>query len=85
MLPNSGAACSQWSVDNPKSVAAMQNLRKPEDLLGIEGNLGDKKLSFEMILDIGRNEIIYSLFCEQEQFRIAFGFPRAMFAEIGPS
>ena len=76
--PNPNVAHAQW-VGDPKTGVASLRLWKPEDLVGAEGNLGDRKFRFEAILDAGKNQIVYSLFCEQGQFRIAFGFPRDMF------
>jgi hypothetical protein len=46
------------------------------DPAGVEGLFGGKRYRFEKILDAGKNQVVYRLICDEDQTRIAYGFPR---------
>lgn len=77
--PNPAFPRVLW-VDEPFKGLAGRNICSAEDLLGAEGTVGGKKCCFESILDVGKNQVVFSLFCPQDQTRMAYGFPRQMFA-----
>jgi hypothetical protein len=71
-------------VLDPEKGLTGRTITSPEDLLGVEGTLGDdKRYCFEKILDVGRNQVVYSLFCEQNRTRIAYGFSLELFKAAG--
>ncbi len=76
--PNPAILRVPW-IDDPKKGLTGRTMTGREDLLGAEGTLGDKTYRFETILDAGKNQVVYSLFCDQNQTRIAYGFSRDMF------
>lgn len=47
--------------------------------LGSEGILGGKKYVFEQVLDLGKNQVTYSLLNPETRTRIAYGFSRKLF------
>jgi hypothetical protein len=74
---------ARW-VDEPKNGVSGRTMATPEDLLGVEGMVGDQKYRFEKILEAGKNQVVYSLFCEEHQYRIAYGFSRDLFGAKNP-
>jgi hypothetical protein len=80
--PNRTFPRVRW-VDEPSKGVAGKNLASPEDLLGAEGTIEDKKCYFERILDVGQHQIVFSLFFPKDQFRMAYGFSRQIFESGG--
>jgi hypothetical protein len=77
--PNPAIPRVPW-IDNGKK--DLTGLTSPEDLLGAEGTLGDHTTyRFEKILDVGKNQVVYSLLCDQNRTRIAYGFSRDLFKQ----
>ena len=66
-------------IDDPVRGVNQRTLENPEDVLGAEGTLGGKRIRFERILDLGRNVVVYALFCPDQNFRIAYGWNREVF------
>jgi hypothetical protein len=81
--PNPAILRVPW-IDDPKRGLTGRAMTSPEDFLGAEGTLGDKRYRFEKILDAGKNQVVYSLFCDQNRTRIAYGFSRDLFKVAGP-
>jgi hypothetical protein len=69
---------ARW-IDDPKSGLLGRTITSPEDFLGAEGTIGDKRYRFEQILDLGKNQVVFSLFRPENQTRIAYGFSREIF------
>jgi hypothetical protein len=72
-------------VDDPQKGLLRRTLTVPEDLLGAEGMIADKKCFFEQILDAGKNLVVFSIYCNQQQFHIAYGFSRDLFKKKSPA
>jgi hypothetical protein len=66
-------------IDNDQRGLAHRTMASVEDVLGAEGVIGGKLMRFEQILDLGRNQIVYALFCPTHNFRMAYGFDRLIF------
>jgi hypothetical protein len=69
----------RW-IDVPKKGLSGRTLTSPVDLLGAEGLFGDKKYRFEQILHATKYQVVYSLFCDENQSRIAYAFPCELFS-----
>ncbi len=69
----------QCWIDDEQAGLAQRRLEQPEDALGAEGRIGDMRLRFEQILDLGENQIVYALYCPDKQIRLAYGFNRLLF------
>jgi hypothetical protein len=41
--------------------------------------IGDMRLRFEKVLDLGQNQIVYALYCPEKNIRLAYGFDRLIF------
>ena len=78
LVPTSVIARVPW-IDDPEKGFSQRELGVPEDLIGAEGIIGDKRCFFEQILDLGNNIVVYSIYFYEQQFRLAYGFPRDMF------
>ena len=76
--PNPSVPRVPW-VDDPNTGLLQRVPATPEDLLGIEGTLGGTRFRFEQILEVGHNQVVYSLFNPDKQGRIAYGFSREIF------
>jgi hypothetical protein len=76
--PNPSIPRVPW-IDDPKSALLQRKLQSAEDLLGAEGILGGNKYVFEQVLELGKNQVIYSLFAPDTRTRIAYGFARELF------
>jgi hypothetical protein len=76
--PNPAVPRAPW-IDVPNKGLAGRILASPEDILGAEGMLGNKLYRFHQILNVGKNQVVFSLFCPENQTRIAYGFSRDMF------
>lgn len=68
----------RW-VDDPVRGISSRTLASPEDILGAEGSIGDMRLRFERILDWGKNQIVYALYCPEKNIRLAYGFSVDLF------
>lgn len=68
----------RWT-DDPVTGVNLRTIHNVEDVLGAEGKLGDRPCRFETILDLGRNIIVYGLYCPADGTRTAFGFLREVF------
>ena len=73
------AKCRVPWIDDEKLGFISRMLARPEDALGTEGRIGDMNLSFEKILDLGQNQVVYALHCPEKNIRLAYGFARAIF------
>ncbi len=69
-------------MDVPTKGLSERIITSPEDMLGAEGMVGDKTCRFEQILDAGKNQVVFSLFCSENQTRTAYGFARDMFQRV---
>jgi len=78
-LPKDDKDKVRWTDDLTNGLARWPR-NTPYDWLGAEGAIGDMKLVFEGILQMGKNEVVYSLFDAQRGIRIAYGFPLRIFA-----
>jgi hypothetical protein len=78
LMPTSAIVRTPW-IDDPEKGISRRELYVPEDLIGAEGIIGDKRCFFEQILDLGNNIVVYSIYCYEQQFRLAYGFSRDMF------
>jgi hypothetical protein len=67
-----------WLDDEHKGLKN-KSLTTPDDALGAEGAIGDMRLRFERILDYGKNQIVYALYCPEKNIRLAYGFDRGIF------
>ena len=76
--PNPAFPRALW-VDEPFKGLAGRDICSAEDLLGAMGMLGGKKCCFESILEVGKNQVVFSLSCPEDQTRMAYGFPRQIF------
>jgi hypothetical protein len=76
--PDPSISRIRW-IDDPKTGLAQRTITCAQDLLGAEGIVGKKKLRFEQILQETKNQVVYSLYNEDGQFRIAYAFPRELF------
>ena len=74
----------RW-IDDPTTGLSRRSLTAPEDWLGAEGMVGGRRYRFEQILEKGQNQVVFSLFNPDDSTRIAYGFPRAIFAGAEPS
>jgi len=77
LIPTPAIARISW-IDDPEKGLSQRELSVPEDLIGAEGIIGDKRCLFEQILDFGKNVIVYSIYFYEQQFRVAYGFRRDM-------
>jgi hypothetical protein len=66
-------------IDDPENGLAKRWLTSPESLLGAEGMVGKRKYRFEEILQETKGQVVYSLFCEEDQTRAAYAFSREVF------
>jgi hypothetical protein len=67
-------------VDDPERGLNKRTIEHPEDALGSEGRLGDDmQVRFERILTIGKNQVVYALYCPAKGIRLAYGFDRKAF------
>ena len=66
-------------VDHEDRGLQSRTLAMPEDALGAEGMIGDTHFRFEKILDLGKNQIVYALYCAEKKIRLAYGFDRHVF------
>lgn len=66
-------------VDDEQRGLSQRTLASVEDVLGAEGKIGDMRLRFEKILDLGRSQIVYALYCPEKNIRLAYGFDRLAF------
>ena len=41
--------------------------------------IGGKLMHFERVFDLGRNQVVYALYCPTHNFRMAYGFDRLIF------
>lgn len=78
-FPDPSISRLRWT-DDPKTGLAQRSLTCAQDLLGAEGIVGGKKLRFEGILQETKSHAVYSLYSEDEKFRMAYGFSRELFA-----
>ncbi len=78
LLPDPKKRRVPW-VDDEQNGFANRTLLKPEDALGAEGSIGNMRLRFEQILDLGRNVVVYALYCPEKDIRLAYGFNRQVF------
>jgi hypothetical protein len=78
LAPTPAIARIAW-IDDPEKGLSQRELSIPEDLIGAEGIIGGKRCLFEQILDLGKNVVVYSIYCYEQQFRVAYGFRRNMF------
>jgi hypothetical protein len=69
-------------VDDSLNGLSGRTITSPEDLLGAEGVVGNRKYRFELILEVGKNQVVYGLFCNENQTRVAYGFSRKLFMKI---
>ena len=76
--PDPAIPRAKW-IDVPTKGLSGRTVKSPEDVLGTEGMVGDKSYHFEKILDAGKNQVVFSLFCPENQTRTAYGFSRDMF------
>lgn len=67
-----------WTDDPVRGVNG-RTLENPEDVLGAAGTIGGKHVRFERILDLGRNVVVYALFCPEQNYRTAYGWGREVF------
>ena len=78
VVPDPSKPRARW-VDGLRNGLTSRTLKSPEDALGAEGTIGDMHVRFESILDAGKNQIVYALYCPERDIRMAFGFARSMF------
>jgi hypothetical protein len=71
--------CRVAWIDDEQRGFTHRILRTAEDALGAEGQIGDMRLRFEKILDLGKNQIVYALYCPEKNIRLAYGFARTVF------
>jgi hypothetical protein len=76
--PNPSIPHLPW-IDDPKTGLSQRKIQSAEDLIGAEGILGGRKYVFEQVLDLGKNQVTYSLFNLETRSRIAYGFSRQLF------
>jgi hypothetical protein len=76
--PNPAVPRAQW-VDDAKNGVSARTITCPEDVLGSEGEVGGKRYCFEQILEVGQNQVVFSLLCSNDNIRMAYGFARDMF------
>jgi hypothetical protein len=76
--PNPAKAHVAWIDDEQRGITS-RTLASVEDVLGAEGKIGDMRLRFEKILDLGQNQIVYALYCPEKNIRLAYGFDRRVF------
>jgi hypothetical protein len=76
--PNPSIPRVPW-IDDPKTGLSQRKIQSAEDLLGTEGILGGKRYVFEQVLNLGKNQVTYSLFAPETRTRIAYGFSRELF------
>ena len=74
-FPNPAMPRVRWT-DDPKKGLTGRIITAPEDVLGAEGLFGNKKYRFEKTLQTTKNEVVYSLVCDENQTRIAYSLPR---------
>jgi hypothetical protein len=74
-VPDPSIARMRWT-DDPKTGLAQRTITCAQDLLGAEGVVGQRKVRFEKILQETKNQVVYSLYNEDSQFRIAYAFSR---------
>lgn len=87
-VPHPSIRRVRW-IDDPKTGLSVRAITCPKDVLGAEGQFGDKKYRFEQVLQVTENQVVYSLVCDENQTRIAYGLPReplgATTKAVGPS
>ncbi len=66
-------------IDDEQRGFANRTPQKPEDAIGAEGRIGDMHLRFERILEFGKNQVVYALYCPEKNIRLAYGFDRTIF------
>jgi hypothetical protein len=76
--PNPAIPHVPW-IDVPNKGLAGRTIASPEDVLGAEGIVGNKHYRFDQILDVGKNQVVFSLFCPENQTRMAYGFSLEVF------
>jgi hypothetical protein len=79
MYPKDATSRVRW-IDDSRNGLSTRPHNAPEDWLGAEGMVGDKRFRFERILDMGKNQVVFSLFNPELGIRIAYGFDRKVFA-----
>jgi hypothetical protein len=79
--PNPAIPRVPW-IDVPAKGLSGRTIKSPEDMLGAEGMVGNKNYRFDQILDAGKNQVVFSLFCPENQTRTAYGFSRDMFQRV---
>ena len=78
MFPDPAQLRIAW-IDDEKRGVAHRKFTGIEDVLGAEGKVGDMHLRFERILDAGKNQVVYALYCPEKNIRLAYGFDRTIF------
>jgi hypothetical protein len=78
LAPTSAIARTNW-IDDPEKGISQRELYVPEDLIGAAGIIGGKRCFCEQILHLGNDIVVYSIYCHDQQFRLAYGFRRNMF------
>jgi hypothetical protein len=66
----------EWKDDERHGIRG-RTVEAPEDLLSVEGLVGDMRLRFERILPSGPNVVVYALYCPEKNIRVAYGFFRS--------
>jgi hypothetical protein len=77
-VPDPSIASLRWT-DDPEMGLAHRTITGAQDLLGAEGVVGQRELRFEKILQETKKQVVYSLYYEDSQFRIACAFSRELF------
>ena len=67
-------------IDDPEKGLSRRPLTAPDHWLGGERTIGGRRYRFKEILDLGKNQVVYSLFNPDTGARIAYGFSWAIFA-----
>jgi hypothetical protein len=75
LYPGPNSVQIPW-IDHPERGISAREIRKPEDILGAEGRLGEHRFRFERILELGRSVVVYALLNPDKQMRMAYGFNR---------
>jgi len=68
-------------IDDEYMGLAKRSLRSPEDALGAKGKIGQMRVIFESILDAGKHQIVYALYCPEKDMRLAYSFARSVFEQ----
>jgi|SRR6516162_2433125 len=77
-FPDPAKLRAAWTDDEQRGFTKT-TIAKPDDAIGAEGRIGDMHLRFEKILELGRNQIVYALYCPEKNIRLAYGFGRTIF------